>query len=82
MKKDQIKGNKVVVGGALNELKMLVQNKTLRKDENNETILPFGDQIRLIQKGNNYFIRLKSVADKENNNQEEIDILGQQLPTM
>lgn len=82
MKKDQIKGNKVVIGGALNELKMLVQNKTLRKDENNETILPFGDQIRLIQKGNNYFIRLKSVADKENNNQEEIDILGQQLPTM
>jgi hypothetical protein len=43
MKKDQIKGSKVVVGGALNELKMLVQNKTLRKDENNETILPFGD---------------------------------------
>ena len=82
MKKDQIKGNKVVIGGALNELKMLVQNKTLRKDENNEIILPFGDQIRLIQKGNNYFIRLKSVADKENNIQEEIDILGQQLPTM
>lgn len=82
MKKNQIKGNKVVIGGALNELKTLVQNKTLRKDENNETILPFGDQIRLIQKGNNYFIRLKSVADKENNNQEEIDILGQQLPTM
>ena len=43
MKKDQIKGNKVVIGGALNELKMLVQNKTLRKDENNEIILPFGD---------------------------------------
>lgn len=82
VKKDQIKGNKVVIGAALNELKMLVQNKTLRKDQNDEIILPFGNQIRLFQKGNNYFIRLKSVADKENNNQEEVDILGQQLPTM
>lgn len=82
MKKDQIKGNKVVIGGALNELKLLIQSKTLRKDQNGQMILPFGDQIRLTQKGNNFFIRLKSIADKENTNNQDFDITGQQLPTI
>jgi hypothetical protein len=36
-------------------------------------ILPFGDDVRLIQRGNNYFIRLKDVADKEKQ-QQQIDI--------
>lgn len=38
----------------------------LRTDENGESILPFGKGIRLIQKGNNYFIRLNSTAEDEN----------------
>jgi hypothetical protein len=32
MKKSQIKGNKIIIGAALNELKLLLQNKTLRQD--------------------------------------------------
>lgn len=82
MKQDQIKGNKIVTGGALNELNLLIQSKTLRKDQNGQFILPFGDQVRLVQKGNNFFIRLKSVADKENKNNQNVDITGQQLPTI
>lgn len=63
MKDDQIHGNKIVIGAALNDLQRLVQSTNLQTDEQGETILPFGDDLRLIQKGNNFFIRLKSVAD-------------------
>lgn len=63
MKNNSVKGNKVVIGIALNELKNLIQMRNLQQDENGEFILPFGDDVRLIQKGNNFFIRLKSVAD-------------------
>ena len=66
MKKNSIKGNKVLIGSALNDLQKLTQIKNLQQDENGEIILPFGDDVRLTQKGNNFFIRLKSVADKEN----------------
>lgn len=70
MKKNGIKGNKVLIGSALNDLQKLTQIKNLQQDENGEIILPFGDDVRLTQKGNNFFIRLKSVADKENQNQQ------------
>lgn len=73
MKDNAIKGNKVVIGGALNDLQMLLQNHTPQVDQNGEMILPFGDDVRLIQRGNNYFIRLKDVADKEKQ-QQQIDI--------
>lgn len=63
MKNNSVKGNKVVIGIALNELKNLIQMRNLQQDENGEIILPFGDDVRLTQKGNNFFIRLKSVAD-------------------
>lgn len=63
MKDDAIKGNKIVIGAALNELQQLVQTMNLKRDESGEAILPFGDDVRLTQKGNNYFIRLKSVAN-------------------
>lgn len=73
MKDNAIKGNKVVIGGALNDLQLLLQNHTPQMDQNGEMILPFGDDVRLIQRGNNYFIRLKDVADKEKQ-QQQIDI--------
>ena len=63
MKGEQIKGNKIVIGAALNDLQRLVQSKNLRTDEQGESILPFGDDVRLVQKGNNFFIRLKSVSN-------------------
>lgn len=81
MKNNSVKGNKVVIGIALNELKNLIQMRNLQQDENGEFILPFGDDVRLTQKGNNFFIRLKSVADQENQ-QEQTDIMGEQTPIM
>ena len=81
MKDDQIKGNKIVIGAALNDLQRLVQSKNLRTDEQGESILPFGDDVRLVQKGNNFFIRLKSVSNQENQTQ-QTDIIGDQMPIM
>jgi hypothetical protein len=69
MKKDSVQGNKIVMGAALNELRQLAQTMNLRTDENGESVLPFGDSVRLIQKGNNYFIRLNSTADEEKQSQ-------------
>jgi hypothetical protein len=64
MKESSIKGNKIVIGAALNDLQRLVQTMNLQTDEaNGETILPFGDGVRLTKKGNNFFIRLENVAD-------------------
>ena len=80
MKNNSVKGNKVVIGIALNELKNLIQMRNLQQDENGEMILPFGDDVRLTQKGNNFFIRLKSVADQEK--QQQTDIMGEQTPTL
>ena len=65
MKKDSVKGNKIVMGAALNELRQLVQTMNLKTDENGEFVLPFGDSVRLTQKGNNFFIRLNSTAEDE-----------------
>lgn len=81
MKKDSVQGNKIVMGAALNELKQLVQTMNLRQDENGESILPFGDSVRLTQKGNNFFIRLNSTAQKEKQGQ-QTDIMGEQMPIM
>ena len=81
MKKDSVQGNKIVMGAALNELRQLVQTMNLRTDENGEAVLPFGDSVRLTQKGNNYFIRLNSTADDEKQSQ-QTDIMGEQMPIM
>jgi hypothetical protein len=75
MKKDSVQGNKIVMGAALNDLKQLVQTMNLKTDENGEAVLPFGDSVRLIQKGNNYFIRLNTTANEEKQSQ-QTDIIG------
>lgn len=80
MKESSIKGNKIVIGAALNDLQRLVQTMNLQSDETNgESILPFGDGVRLTKKGNNYFIRLEDVANQEKQSQ-QIDIMGEQTP--
>lgn len=80
MRQSSIKGNKIVIGAALNDLQRLVQTMNLQTDESNgESILPFGDGVRLTKKGNNFFIRLENVADEEKQNQ-QIDIMGEQIP--
>ena len=78
MKKDSVQGNKIVMGAALNELRQLVQTMNLRTDENGESVLPFGDSVRLTQKGNNFFIRLNSTAEEEKQSQ-QTDIMGDQI---
>lgn len=65
MKQDSLKGDKIVIGAALYELIRLVQQMNLRKDENGEMILPFGNNVRLIQRGNNFFIKLNSDSDNK-----------------
>ena len=79
MKKDSVQGNKIVMGAALNELRQLVQTMNLRTDETGEAVLPFGDSVRLTQKGNNYFIRLNTTAQDEKQSQ-QTDIMGEQMP--
>lgn len=69
MKKDSIKGNKIVIGAALKELQRLVQLKSLKLDQKGETILPFGKNVRLTKKGNNFFIKL---AEDENTTQKQL----------
>lgn len=81
MKKDSVQGNKIVMGAALNDLRQLVQTMNLRTDENGEAVLPFGDSVRLTQKGNNYFIRLNSTAEEEKQSQ-QTNIMGEQMPIM
>lgn len=73
MKNNSVKGNKIIIGAALKDLQNLIQIRNLQQDENGEMILPFGDDVRLTQKGNNFFIRVKDVADKEKQNQ-QIDL--------
>lgn len=65
MKKSAIKGNKLVMGAALQDLQVLLQNSKPQVDENGEMILPFGDGVRLIQNGNNYFIGLRGEFEKQ-----------------
>ena len=79
MKKDSVKGDKIVMGAALNELRQLVQTMNLKTDENGEAVLPFGDSVRLTQKGNNFFIRLNSTAEDEKQSQ-QTNIMGDQMP--
>ena len=78
MKKTAVKGNKIVMGAALNDLKVLLQNTNLQTDENGETILPFGDDVRLIQNGNSYFVTLRGEFEKQE--QPQIDLTQQQMP--
>ena len=79
MKKDSVKGDKIVMGAALNELRQLVQTMNLKTDENGEAVLPFGDSVRLTQKGNNFFIRLNSTAEDEKQSQ-QTNIMTDQMP--
>ena len=79
MKDDAIQGNKILIGSALKDLNVLLNSYTPQTDENGELILPFGDNVRLTKKGNNFFIRLKSTADKEKQ-KEQIDISQENTP--
>ena len=78
MKKSAVKGNKLVMGAALNDLRVLIQNSNLKADQKGEIVLPFGDGVRLIQNGNNFFIGLRGQFEKQE--QPQIDLTQNPTP--
>lgn len=72
MKSNAIKGNKLVLGAAKTQLEKMLSSRTPKTDQNGDIVLPFGKDVRVSKTGNNYFIRLKSVADKENTQTQDI----------
>lgn len=51
-----IKGDIIVTGKALKELNQLVQTYNPKLSDNNEVIMPFGDNIRLKVRGDKFFL--------------------------
>lgn len=72
VKDDSFNGDRVVTGAALAQLTNLVETMPLNADENGQLILPFGNNIRLKQKGQAYYIGVKEEAGKE----DESDLLA------
>lgn len=72
IKNDSFKGDKIVTGLALQELMQIIQSSNIKYDENGQIILPIGKNVRLIQRGNNFFINLKTTYS--NDSQEITDI--------
>lgn len=50
----------------------IIQSSNIKYDENGQIILPIGKNVRLIQRGNNFFINLKTAYS--NDSQEITDI--------
>lgn len=56
LKSSAIKGDIIVTGKALKELNQLVQTYNPKLSDNNEVIMPFGDNIRLKVRGDKFFL--------------------------
>lgn len=56
-----IGGDKVIMGAALNELQQLLP--TMKKDVDGTYILPFGDNLRVKQIGNAYYLHYNNPDD-------------------
>lgn len=56
LKNSAIKGDIIITGKALQELNKLLQTFNPKLSENNEVILPFGDNIRLKVRGDKFFL--------------------------
>ena len=56
LKKSAIQGDIIITGKALDELNQLLQTFNPKVSENNEVILPFGDNIRLKIRGDKFFL--------------------------
>lgn len=56
LKQSAIKGDIIVTGQALNELGQLLKTFNPKLSDNNEIILPFGDNIRLKVRGDKFFL--------------------------
>lgn len=59
MKKDGLKGDQVVSGAALAQVKNMLGVLPINKDENGDYILPFGNNIRLKERKGLYYIGMK-----------------------
>ena len=56
LKQSAIKGDIIVTGGALKELEKLLKTFNPKMSDNNEVIMPFGDNIRLKVRGDKFFL--------------------------
>ena len=56
LKKSAIQGDIIITGKALDELNQLLQTFDPKVSENNEVIMPFGDNIRLKIRGDKFFL--------------------------
>ena len=56
LKQSAIKGDIIVTGGALKELEQLLKAFNPKMSDNNEVIMPFGDNIRLKVRGDKFFL--------------------------
>lgn len=56
LRNSAIKGDIIVTGKALNELNQLLQTFNPKMSDNNEVIMPFGDNIRLKVRGDKFFL--------------------------
>ena len=56
LKNSAIKGDIVITGQALNELANLLKTFNPKMSDNNEVIMPFGDNIRLKVRGDRFFL--------------------------
>lgn len=56
LKNSAIKGDIVITGKALDELGQLLKTFNPKMSDNNEVILPFGDNIRLKVRGDRFFL--------------------------
>lgn len=59
MKKDGLKGDQVVSGAALAQVKNMLGVLPINKDENGDYILPFGNNIRLKERKGLFYIGMK-----------------------
>lgn len=65
LRKDEMGGEKIVLGRALVELSELNKLSPLKKDEEGKFILPFGDGIRLEKKNGKFFVSSEKKEEKE-----------------
>lgn len=59
VKKDSLKGDKVVSGAALSDVSRMLNVLPLNTDENGDTILPLGNNLRLKQRNGVVFVGFK-----------------------
>ena len=70
---NSIGGGKVVTGQALKELQSMLSTKRMKKDENGNVILPFGNDMRLKEVNGGFVIDYQNKNTAQTSDAEKID---------